>query len=451
MKRFIITLAACATLGLTSQALELTISPGELESSLTILSNTRDQTVTIKGEANSKDLGLLKNISAHVYTLDISDLIIPEQTIPDFFLFDTNVSRVELPEGTKKIGKCAFSATEVKVLDLPASVESIGDYAYADCKKLKVVTLNGNISMGKGIFKGCVKLDLVKFDPTPVIIPESMFEDCTALNFTIPSGVKELGSKSLRHTASKVANLQSVEKVGDYAYADCPRLESIEIDATRPIEFSKGVFFCDKELAEIPSWEGNIPDLFAAHTRVNLPLVLNNEIIGEAALANNNRIDSITLGSSVRVIKPHAFRNILTLVSINAKDLGTTVPEADPLSFSGLEGEDGRYPIDLQVDKGAADAWKAHPVWSLFNINEWNSVDESLAEDAAIRVVREGNAITATANMAISSFEVYSLNGMLLYSSEPDADHVTATDIDADAVVIARVKAGKSVKIVKLL
>lgn len=448
MNRFIITLASCIALTSTASALEIAVTPGTLKSSLTEISTTRDSKCKLTGEASTEDLALLKNISTHVYELDLSELSIPNQEIPDYFIFDTRVSRVVLPEGIKKIGKSAFAATSVKVLSLPATIESIGDYAYSGCTQLTCATLPGDIQLGTGVFKDCTKLSIVKFTTEPTLFSTSLFEGCSAFDCTIPETVTEIGNNALRLTATKTADLQNVTKVGDFAFADCPALNEILVSSTNSIEFGKGAFFLDSSLSNIPVWEGNLPALFAANVSAIIPSTINVSVIGEGAYANNESTDTITLGSAVTEIKDNAFRNNINLKSIDVTALNSNIPTVSATAFSGLEDEDGRYPISLNVKKGTTETWKSDAVWSLFNINEFTGV-ESVAEASRINISRNNGVITVESDLAIDSFSVYSLSGVLLFSANPNSMTATAAGID-DEVVIVRVQAGKSIKITKL-
>jgi hypothetical protein len=448
MKRFIITLLSCAALASSASALEIAVTPGSLKSSILQISTTQDSKCKLTGEASAEDLALLKNISSHVYELDLSELTVPDNEIPDYFIFDTRVSRVLFPEGIKKIGKSAFAATSVKILTLPSTLEYIGDYAYSGCTQLQAASFPENVQCGVGVFKDCTTLNLVKFEKGPNSIAAGMFEGCTSLNFSIPEEVTEIGNNAFRMTSIKTADLQNVTKVGDFAFADCPQLSGILLSAVNNIEFGKGVFFLDQSLSDIPEWDGNLPDLFAGNVTATVPNVINVPVIGEGAYANNAAIDSITLGNQVVEIKANAFRNATNLATINAVQLGASVPTLSAEGFSGLEGEDGRYSISLNVKQGTADIWKEDAVWSLFNINETTGVENTLAA-TEISVLRNNGVITVTADQPIEAFDVYSIGGVHLFGATPMSLTATASGIDED-VVIVRVQAGKSIKITKL-
>lgn len=451
MKHITLTLAILAGMCIQVSALEITVTPGTMREHLDKISSTTDKTCTITGEATTADLNLLKCISRNVYELDITNLIVENNEIPAYFLFDTNVSRVDLPQGVKKIGDYAFSCTPVKVLALPASLESVGNYAYADCKELKAVSVPESAVLGAGVFKGCTILDTVRFAKAPTRLSDRLFEGCSALKFNIPEDVKEIGNYTFRSTGMVKANLQNVDKVGDFAFADCLNLSEIEVDSTHPLSFGRGAFFLDKSLSSLPNWEGNLPELFAAHTLAAVPSIINNEEIHQGAFANNHNIDSITLGKDVKVIHANAFRNAGSLKAVNASLLGSAIPDVHTESFSGLEQADGRYDINLHVAKNTSDQWKEHPVWGLFNIDEASGVENVVADSAEISVNRLGTEINILSNKGIESAEVYTLSGMKLYSAQPGTAAVTISDIPAEEVVIVRVKSGSTIKVSKLM
>ena len=65
------------------------------------------------------------------------------------------VSRDTLPEGVKKIGYCAFAASGLQAVALPATVESIGERAFAECGDLATVPFPAGLQ-ARGIEEGLV-------------------------------------------------------------------------------------------------------------------------------------------------------------------------------------------------------------------------------------------------------------------------------------------------------
>lgn len=434
-----------------TSALTIEVTPGSLAASLETLRSTTDENCYLTGTADKADLSLLRHLSPEVYQLDLRGLKVPDNAIPDYMLFDTRVRRVVLPEGVEKIGKHAFAGSGIRSLTIPASVISIGDGAYAGCTGLTAFSIEGNPQLGEGIFRDCTSLEKGVFKGTLTSIPASTFEDCRLLDFTIPEGTKEIGARAFKGTAIKAADLRTTDSVGEYAFANCLSLKSVQTDISNHITFGKGVFFGDPVLETLDLTETNAPALLCAHNSASVTTVTA-PVIEEAAFANNKTLSSVTFGQSLAEVRANAFRNCTSLKVIDAADVPEgNVPEADATSFSGLENEEGRYPIDLLVN-GSSKSWEEHPVWRLFNIRTITGVD-NIAGDASadIRVERNGSSVTASANLPIELFEIYSTSGTLLVGARPGTDSYTASGMDSEEVLLVRVKAGATVKIVKII
>ncbi|MDE6460490.1 MAG: leucine-rich repeat domain-containing protein, partial [Paramuribaculum sp.] len=87
------------------------------------------------------------------------------------------------------VGDYAFAGSNVKCINIPRTVKSIGDYAFKDAKKYVGFTdvthyeviHDGVESLGKGIFSGCSQLRNMRFGHGIVEIPEETFDGCTSL------------------------------------------------------------------------------------------------------------------------------------------------------------------------------------------------------------------------------------------------------------------------------
>lgn len=114
-------------------------------------------------------------------------------------------SVVEIPaehEGkpVKEIGRKAFSSAtlstgHLKEIIIPASVTSIGDYAFADCELLEKVTIKGAVTkIGIAAFRSCKALTTISLPEGLVEISDYAFDLCTNLEpITIPSTVTNIG------------------------------------------------------------------------------------------------------------------------------------------------------------------------------------------------------------------------------------------------------------------
>lgn len=107
----------------------------------------------------------------------------------------------------------------VERLDLPESVNRIGQYAFKNCSSLTSIGLANISTLGKASFYGCSSLGFVNISSSTFSIPDFCFQNCSSLQgITLSS---------------------SIEHIGLYAFMNCTSLdlvinanqEDIDIDA----------------------------------------------------------------------------------------------------------------------------------------------------------------------------------------------------------------------------
>lgn len=110
----------------------------------------------------------------------------------------------------KEIEKDGFAYIKLEEIEIPKSIEKIGEKAFNFCQELKKVTMNGtNVEIGESCFYGCGSLKDVKLPESIKAIPKYAFYNCTSLEaIDLP---------------------ESVEEIGEYCFSDCSNLKSIEI------------------------------------------------------------------------------------------------------------------------------------------------------------------------------------------------------------------------------
>ena len=137
-------------------------------------------------------------------------------------------------EGTKRVWGGAFKGlTDLKKINLPASVTEIGNSSFSGCTSLTDVTLPAAVTeLREGVFRDCT--GLVSFD-----IPESItavrrdaFRGCTSLarvgmsdNVTV---IEEYAFSDCPSLAELYLS-EGLEKIKSYALANCDSLKSIVI------------------------------------------------------------------------------------------------------------------------------------------------------------------------------------------------------------------------------
>lgn len=82
-----------------------------------------------------------------------------------YYYFDAGNGNVVIPEGVRIINGSAFANSKIKSIQLPSSLEMIGEYAFQTCKNLKELRIPASVKhIGSGAFGGCSALTSIVFD-----------------------------------------------------------------------------------------------------------------------------------------------------------------------------------------------------------------------------------------------------------------------------------------------
>ncbi len=149
------------------------------------------------------------------------------------FSCNKDLKSIDIPEGVTSIGKKAFQECEKLLsINIPDSVVSIGVQAFNKCKSLKSLTIPGNVtSIGYGAFSNCESLRTVTILNGVTSIGSNMFSSCRFLgSVSIPESVTSIGDSAFSRcdSLSSINIPESVTSIGSHAFAYCP-LKSINI------------------------------------------------------------------------------------------------------------------------------------------------------------------------------------------------------------------------------
>ena len=190
--------------------------------------------LTVVGNLNENDLNVFKRMR-QLSKLDLSKAIITD--IPN--QFDGASSYSEYRDG--------FNILEE--LSLP-EINSIGDYAFAQCYRLKSIKMSKVNTIGVGVFSCCGASQITLPEGISsignyafyhsklksIIIPSSIseisygcFEYCSELSsVTIPSSVLNINGVSFYGSGLTSISLSGVQTIGDYAFCNCEQLSKVK-------------------------------------------------------------------------------------------------------------------------------------------------------------------------------------------------------------------------------
>ena len=150
--------------------------------------------------------------------------IIPAGTseIPDRAFYDcSSLTNVVIPESVKIIGSFAFEAcSSLASITIPNSVTSIGKYAFAGCSALTSITIPNSVtSIGKRAFAGCSALESIVVDSGNTVYDSR----------NNSHAIIESASNTLVVGCPNTTIPNTVTRIEDYAFLNCPALSSITI------------------------------------------------------------------------------------------------------------------------------------------------------------------------------------------------------------------------------
>ncbi|WP_455259650.1 leucine-rich repeat protein [Ruminococcus sp.] len=195
-------------------------------------------------------------------------------------------------DGTTIIVDGLFYGDEVLTsINLPDSVEYIGDMAFEDCINLKKISLPKSLyTLCDETFLGCESLESVELSEV-VNIGVSAFAHCTSLkSIVIPESV-EFGiddSAFLNCTSlQKVTVNGNIQQIGSAVFMNCENLKSINIP--KSVEsIGNDVFeFCDN--VTIKCYENSYAHEYAKTNGINYSLIFDEREFGD--INNDGKVD----------------------------------------------------------------------------------------------------------------------------------------------------------------
>lgn len=151
------------------------------------------------------------------------------------------------PDGLKYIEENAFSNTGLMLIELNEGLEGIEDMAFSYCSNLISAKIPASLTeLGNGVFSGCNELSLsVDTENSKYTSQDEMDNECNCImnkngRKIIYQGTKSIEWDLLPSTISQIYNYafygfdfttialpDSITNIGEYAFAECRKLETI--------------------------------------------------------------------------------------------------------------------------------------------------------------------------------------------------------------------------------
>lgn len=115
------------------------------------------------------------------------------------FANNKNVTKIVLNDGVTSIGDYAFQNNPLKDFAIPNYVETLGKYAFYNCKNLQEMFIPNSVTaIGTYTFYGCNRITKLNISENVTTIGDYAFYDCSSLTeLNIPNKTERVGSYAL--------------------------------------------------------------------------------------------------------------------------------------------------------------------------------------------------------------------------------------------------------------
>ena len=351
---------------------------GELENELADYDYANIESLKITGVLNDVDFLFIYRMMPNLKNLDIAEVNITALPTQAFYN-SKNVEHLILPNTLITIGEEMFYQSDLRSVVIPTNVTTVGYSAFKRCSSLTTVTFEKESQLKTiggdyyyGAFSDCSSLTSIEIPASVETIGNTAFSDCSSLatvtfekgsrlktignnayyrctsltSIEIPASVETIEKKAFMHCSSlatvtfeKGSQLKTIAGDSyDGAFSDCTALTSIEIPAS--VETIEATAFkrCSK-LATVTfekgsqlktigggysssSHFGTYSDYYGAFsdcsslTSIEIPASV--ETIGNTAFSDCSSLATVTFekGSRLKTIGNNAYYRCTSLTSI---------------------------------------------------------------------------------------------------------------------------------------
>lgn len=175
-----------------------------------------------------------------------SSIAIKEGTISiasNFMPNNTNLKTLNLPSSLEIIGDYAFfNCSNLKITELPTSLTVIGDYAFQNCTSIDSINLNNaHCSIGIASFSGCNNMIKANIGNNIISINNMAFAYCSSLQFinsnnsvVLPENIETINTATFfncKKLKGKIIIPRNVTTINEQAFEGCSAIHSIELSA----------------------------------------------------------------------------------------------------------------------------------------------------------------------------------------------------------------------------
>ncbi|AEF84138.1 surface antigen BspA [Treponema primitia ZAS-2] len=261
--------------------------------------------------------------NVHVSTLESGKVLICNGVILEWLADKTGA--ITIPEGITDIGT-VFQGSGITSIDMPNSLNAIGDYAFRGCTSLTSIDLPDSLTtIGEGAFIGCTLLaaiDLYSTQLTSIggyaFSGDDAFNGCTSLtSIDLPDSLTTIGRYAFAFSSLTSIGLpDSLTTIGEGAFFACASITAVNLSGTQVTSIDEYTFQGCTSLAAI-----------------DLSSIQLTSISGYAFNSCTSLTTIDLAGTQITSISGYAFNGCTSLAAINLS--GTQVTSISSSAFSG--------------------------------------------------------------------------------------------------------------------
>lgn len=280
--------------------------------------------------------------TVETYSYNPNDMDLPEKetpTLPPYPQYGPNSYSCEIHPDTVVLAEAAFASCEgLKSITIPGRFEVLPEYLFAGSKDLETVVLEEGIKViPEGVFVDCASLKVVEF-PDSLETFRSSFSGCTSLDsIELPDCIEYFDDMFLGCESLKTVYIgKNVGLISDYAFMECPLLESINVSEENPYFTSINGDLYSKDRTALIKYVGGKKDTFfsvpegittimdrAFDSAVHLvEVVIPDSVVkyGYDMFESCTSLETVTLGRGITEITGRMFGYGSLLKTLNVSD-----------------------------------------------------------------------------------------------------------------------------------
>jgi len=256
---------------------------------------------------------------------------------------DKQITSINIPDSVESIGNEAFlGCSSLESITLSNTLISIGDEAFSGCSGITTITIPNLVrTIGNSAFSGCTGITTITIPNLVRTIGDSAFEGCSGLaSARLPDSLISIGNNTFKDCSSltSITIPNRVKGIGEYTFANCTALTSAIFPDTLTSIGNYAFYGCSSlKTITIPNSVKTIGEYAFARCERIISMTIPNSVtsIGRNIFSGCNGLTSVILSNAITSISEYAFGDCVNLSTIKIPD-SVTIINAD--AFRGCSG-----------------------------------------------------------------------------------------------------------------